>query len=1020
MNISCMKFSVLFLMSCLQLCILQSESLAATVNLSSKSAATAVDEGQQDGTFDSFAPFNLGSVTNNGWTSFRTALEFDISSIPAGATINSATLTLSVGWVDGTRQIALHGYAGRGTIELVDFSRDGLIGTTTLSPPGSQTVMFDVIQLIRGLAANHDAMAGFNIREDPANSSNYEFLNFNIGPDSPILSITYSESPDAGNSQLSGKVTDQSGAPLFGATISVLDMTTAVIMASGSTDLTGNYAVQVAAGTYNVRVTPPAGINFSPAVALARNVAGKTSLDFVLVPAGMTTLSGKLLDGRGNGIPSQNIMLYPLGSAPGMSTQTDSLGNYSFSISAGVYNLNIMGGINPALGYAAPQTYNLNISGLQLTQTTMFDIQLPVKRVDVHVQDLAGNSIAGVGMTVSGGGSSNLPIGPFTASGNASYWYSPGSTVPPAPPTGAVTGAGGSVSLWLFPVPPAPPSPPGMPPMVNGYTFTAIPPAGSGFAITSLSNVNVSNDMPLVITLESPTTLSGRLLDGRGIGIPNQSMSLYPSGGAPGMSTQTDSLGNYSFSISAGVYNLNIMGGINPALGYAAPQTYNLSISGLELTQTIVVDIQLPVKRVDVHVQDLAGNSVAGVGMTVSGGGSSNLPIGSFTASGNASYWYSPGSTVPPAPPTGAVTGADGSVSLWLFPVPPAPPSPPGMPPMAGGYTLTAIPPQGSPFATFSVQDVAVASDKSVVIVIQFVHDPPVTTVSLTPSPDALGNYADPVTASLSATATSGYSVATTYYNVDGGSTLTYNGPFTISGDGRHSLKYWSVDSVGVFEATKILSFIVVSDTIPPTTSLSVLPLPNDNGWNNTDVAIGVSATDNPGGSGVKQMNASLGGAQTGEYVLYINGQAITVSSEGATTVTYFSQDNLGNSESANTLTIRIDRTPPVILGLPPMGTTLWPPDGRFVQVATVTAADVLSGLSSFNLTVTSNEPSDPGNPDIIVTGNGLEPRVVQLRAQRLGTGSGRVYTLTATATDLAGNVFTTSATVTVPHDQGE
>jgi len=43
----------------------------------------------------------------------------------------------------------------------------------------------------------------------------------------------------------------------------------------------------------------------------------------------------------------------------------------------------------------------------------------------------------------------------------------------------------------------------------------------------------------------------------------------------------------------------------------------------------------------------------------------------------------------------------------------------------------------------------------------------------------------------------------------------------------------------------------------------------------------------------------------------------------------------------------------------------------------------------------------------------------IYLRAERSGTGTGRIYTLTYTATDAAGNSsFPASTTVTVPHDQ--
>jgi len=43
----------------------------------------------------------------------------------------------------------------------------------------------------------------------------------------------------------------------------------------------------------------------------------------------------------------------------------------------------------------------------------------------------------------------------------------------------------------------------------------------------------------------------------------------------------------------------------------------------------------------------------------------------------------------------------------------------------------------------------------------------------------------------------------------------------------------------------------------------------------------------------------------------------------------------------------------------------------------------------------------------------------VLLRAKRLGTGSGRIYSLVAAAQDLAGNTTTATASCVVPHDQG-
>jgi len=125
------------------------------------------------------------------------------------------------------------------------------------------------------------------------------------------------------------------------------------------------------------------------------------------------------------------------------------------------------------------------------------------------------------------------------------------------------------------------------------------------------------------------------------------------------------------------------------------------------------------------------------------------------------------------------------------------------------------------------------------------------------------------------------------------------------------------------------------------------------------------------------------------------------------------------------------DRTPPVISGMP-SNCTLWPANHKMVQVATVSAADAPgpdglppSGLASLSVSATSNEPANglgDGNTasDIAITslGGPLGPYVVQLRAERSGTGAGRVYTITATAMDLAGNSATATAVCTVAHNQ--
>jgi len=99
----------------------------------------------------------------------------------------------------------------------------------------------------------------------------------------------------------------------------------------------------------------------------------------------------------------------------------------------------------------------------------------------------------------------------------------------------------------------------------------------------------------------------------------------------------------------------------------------------------------------------------------------------------------------------------------------------------------------------------------------------------------------------------------------------------------------------------------------------------------------------------------------------------------------------------------------------------LWPPNHKYVDVtATVNVSDTDPSVQITLLTVTSNEPDsgtgkgDKAN-DILI----LDPFTFKLRAERLGGGDGRVYTFYYQVTDSCGNSNVVTATVTVPHDQG-
>jgi hypothetical protein len=158
-----------------------------------------------------------------------------------------------------------------------------------------------------------------------------------------------------------------------------------------------------------------------------------------------------------------------------------------------------------------------------------------------------------------------------------------------------------------------------------------------------------------------------------------------------------------------------------------------------------------------------------------------------------------------------------------------------------------------------------------------------------------------------------------------------------------------------------------------------------------------------------------LSGAQQSPVVIAGNPAVFSLTVEGITTINYAAADLAGNVESGKSGAVKIDKSSPSIQGMPAPGCTLSPPKHQLVQVASITASDSLSGLASLNVTASSNEPdSGTGGGDVagdIVINGGT----VLLRAERSPSGKGRVYTIVATATDVAGNSTTASATCSVP-----
>ena len=142
----------------------------------------------------------------------------------------------------------------------------------------------------------------------------------------------------------------------------------------------------------------------------------------------------------------------------------------------------------------------------------------------------------------------------------------------------------------------------------------------------------------------------------------------------------------------------------------------------------------------------------------------------------------------------------------------------------------------------------------------------------------------------------------------------------------------------------------------------------------------------------------------------------------GTHTFTLTVSDNFGGS-STDAVNVTVADTTPPELSASVAPSTLWPPNHRLVPIgATVTVTDACDASPSIQLIAAiSNEPDNglgDGNTsgDIQDAAVGTDDRAFLLRAERSGTGAGRIYTVTYRATDASSNVTVVSAQVVVPH----
>lgn len=240
----------------------------------------------------------------------------------------------------------------------------------------------------------------------------------------------------------------------------------------------------------------------------------------------------------------------------------------------------------------------------------------------------------------------------------------------------------------------------------------------------------------------------------------------------------------------------------------------------------------------------------------------------------------------------------------------------------------------------------------------------------------------------------------------DNDGSLTVNGPATLTGDGR-----LRIDAVGnVFFA--LSPQIAVEDTLDPTVSCPApveVECTGNNGIARNDPVL---AAFFAGASASDACDASVTPTDNAPALIPL----------GVNPITFSATDDSGNTGSCSADIKVVDTTPPTIsVSVSPSVVFPAPNHKMFEVSALVEYEDGCDPSPTVALTsITSNEPDnglgdgDTAN-DIQGADFGTADFSFFLRSERSGKGSGRIYTVTYTVTDGAGNSASASATVRIP-----
>jgi PKD domain/Bacterial Ig domain len=306
-------------------------------------------------------------------------------------------------------------------------------------------------------------------------------------------------------------------------------------------------------------------------------------------------------------------------------------------------------------------------------------------------------------------------------------------------------------------------------------------------------------------------------------------------------------------------------------------------------------------------------------------------------------------------------------------------------------------------------------------------NQPPVVTVG-----NASGNEGAAIPISGTATDPDGDPLTSTWtyapgVGVDAGATCTIASPgslsttITCTDDGTYTLTLTVSDGINpavVKTATLTVANVAPSVSITAPTSGQLFQLADpvnvtapfsDAGTNDTHTC----SIDFGDGTVIAGTVVEVAGAGTctGTH---------TYSAGGMKTIKVTVTDDDGGAASAS-VTIDIN-SPPDCSTVTPSETSLWPPNHKLREISLSGATDPDGDVVTLTATgVTQDEPVNGLGDGDTAPDAALGPasNVVQLRAERSGTGDGRVYRIAFSGSDGRGGTCTGTVFVSVPHNPG-